>query len=294
MLPNTRPELGSTKLFQAGGRTYTVADAVAWALARRDVDALLEETRDLSEAAEVVEEEPAEESVQKASERFRYEHDLISAGETEEWLVARGLTLTDFGTWLYQRLCLEAGPPLTRSRAGRPASEGETPALLVHLWLSDAMEELSKQYARRIAAGGDQAYARLAAEAVTPESRSRKLAAMNMSLTRIEADTLELSSAAAARETILCVRNDGDALADVARDAGYRAQRIELWGDSTDLLSAREGDVVGPIESDGRYKVYQVVRRQKPSLDDPLISRRIDDAIIGEFFDDLCSRHIAK
>jgi hypothetical protein len=34
--------------------------------------------------------------VQTMSEQFRYEHDLITAEETEQWLEDRGLTLEDF------------------------------------------------------------------------------------------------------------------------------------------------------------------------------------------------------
>jgi hypothetical protein len=141
------------------------------------------------------------------------------------------------------------------------------------------------------------AFDRLVSGATTDDARRRKLASMQLSLVKIDIETLELDSAAAAREAVLCVRDDGARLSEVARDAGYRSERAEVWMDALEdsvhqaILGAAEGEVIGPIECDAHFKVCQVLRKVAPSISDPAVSDRIDDVIIHEFFDDLCARH---
>src|SRR5207237_254564 len=119
------------------------------------------------------------------------------------------------------------------------------------------------------------AFDRLASMALTERARADQLALMQRSLARVEVETLDLDSEAAAREAFLCVRDDGAALSQMALESGYRAQRSQIWLDVLDdavaqrLLSAEEGEVVGPIEIDGRFKVYQVLRKLKPAVTDP-------------------------
>jgi hypothetical protein len=47
--------------------------------------------------------EPDETAVSAAAEQFRYEHDLITAEETEAWLASRTLTLDDFSDYFARR-----------------------------------------------------------------------------------------------------------------------------------------------------------------------------------------------
>src|ERR1700677_3381696 len=48
--------------------------------------------------------EEDEEKVQAMADEFRYDHDLISAEETEEWFATRGLTMDDFHAYVTRRL----------------------------------------------------------------------------------------------------------------------------------------------------------------------------------------------
>jgi hypothetical protein len=350
MLTSPSPELGSTELFLAGGHPYTVDDAIASAIFRGALDGAIEETLALAAAEKQAAEqglEPGEQALQGSSESFRYKHDLISAGETEEWLGSRGLTTDDFSAWLYQRLCKELIVPAKPSSTESTIPDDFPELLRIHLWLSDQMDELAEQLSQRVAAdlemsasgeelstesvlkrflerqrldegtlpdwlaalGRDRswladtlrteaAFERMGSLAVTEETRTRKLSSMQLSLARIEIETLDLQSEAAAREAFLCVRDDGTSLAEVALDAGYRAERAEMWMDMLDdtlghrLLSAAEGEVIGPVQRDGRFKVYQVLRKVRPSVNDPAVARRLDERIVDEFFGDLCSRHI--
>jgi len=340
--------LGPVTLFVAG-RSWTVDDAVAFAAFRGELRPAVAEAIALAAAEEEADEEGLiidDERLQAASEKFRYEHDLISAGETEEWLSTRRMTTEDFGHWLYQRLCREAasaGPPLPRF-PDLPDDFGDL--LRVHLWLSGEMDRISELLARRIAAGreldsGQQteraravidsflereridrralpewlaaigrdegwldeiarleaAYERISSSAISDDTRRRKLAALERSLSTLEFDLLELDSAGAAREALLCVQDDSIPLAEVARDAGFKAVRseacLEDLGPLGERLSAApEGAVVGPIESEGRFRLYHLIRKQKPSLSDPEVLRRIDTMILDELFEGLTARHV--
>lgn len=337
--------LGPATLFHAHGAAVTVDDAVASALFRGELEDAIGETLALAAAEERAGAEGLvldDGALQTSSERFRYEHDLISAGETEGWLDARGMTTADFGRWLYQRLCREASGAVQRSTI-----PDDFPDLLrIHLWLSGEMQVVAKRLRWRIAADcelalrGDpasgaqamqrfidrfqfdqsglsewlavlrrdrpwletaarieSAFDRLVVEALNDDARAAKLKSMQRSLGRVEIETLELDSAAAAREAILCVQDDGASLASVAHDAGYHTDRAENWADDLDpriahrLLGTAEGEVVGPIEQHGRFDVYQVLRKIEPSLADPAVSARVDAAVVDDQFDDLCSRH---
>ncbi|MGZ7079086.1 MAG: peptidylprolyl isomerase [Thermoanaerobaculia bacterium] len=366
-LMNASRELGATALFLAGGRTWTVDDAIAAAMFRGELDPEVAETLALADAedrAEAEGVEPDEAALQASSERFRYEHNLISAGETEEWLEARGLSTADFSGWLYQNLCSdlsknESTPDLPSTegylttktivvaslqiprplRSAQRAPDEEiddlSDLLRVHLWMSDKMEALSTRLSRRVAADlemaqrGEQpatpanvrlpawlgdvrrdrnwfremlrmeaAFDRLSAGAITDEARKRKLGAMQLSLAKIELESLDLDTEPAAREAFLCVHDDGSSISDVARETGSRSERGQFSLDMLDekisqrLFNAREGEVIGPIESGGRFKIYQVLRKLEPSVEDPGVVRRIDEAIVDEFFDGLCARHV--
>ena len=338
------PELGSVELFVAGSESFTVDDAIASALFRGALDDAIEETLALATAEDGLEDgvEPAAADLQAASEKVRYEHDLISAGETEEWLAERGLTTADFGTWLYQRLCRDLAPP----GAADDIPEDLPDLLRSHLWLSGRMDDISEGLRCRVAAGREisgaidtanvkaqflerhgldeagvtewlssierdrawldetlrreAAFAELSTAAASDDARMRKLGTMAMALARIEMDTLALGSEAAAKEAVLCVHDDGLSLSEVAFETGYRAERTMFWMDEVEdriahrLLPAAEGDVIGPIERSGRFEVLQVLRKLKPSLTDPAVTRRVDKVIVTEFFDELCARHIHK
>jgi hypothetical protein len=349
-LMNASRELGSTALFLARGVPYTVDDAIAAAIFRGTLEQTVADTIALAAAGERAEAEgvaPDSDALQAASESFRYEHNLISAGETEEWLETRGMGTADFSGWLYEKLCAEALSGVAAGATPGDALDDLSDLLRVHLWMSGEMDEISSQLSRRIAADlamsergeplatapvmqrflqshhlderglpewlsamrrdrawltemvrMEAAFDRLSTDAITPEARARKLASMQLSLARVEIESLELDTEAAAREAFLCVHDDGSSLSDVAAETGYRSERTEVSGDALDekigqrLLNAREGDVVGPIASDGRFKVYQVLRKFEPTIADRAVADRIDAVILDELFDDLCARHI--
>jgi hypothetical protein len=86
---------------------YRARDAVDAAFIRGELDSFWAEFLQriaFEKRAEELEMELNEDALDSAAEAFRYEHDLITAEETEQWLAARGLTLGDFGDY-FARKC---------------------------------------------------------------------------------------------------------------------------------------------------------------------------------------------
>jgi hypothetical protein len=147
-----RPALGAAVLFHAGEKAYTVDDIVAFAMFTGMLDAAIDDTLRLAAAEERAAEvgfEPGDDALQESSEAFRYEHDLISAGETEQWLESRGMTLDDFTDYLYQRSCAEKFPDTEEVSPPDDLSD----LLRVNLWMTDRLADLATALRRRVASG---------------------------------------------------------------------------------------------------------------------------------------------
>ena len=82
-----------------GDQEYTARDAIDAALFRGEVDSKWNEFLRCVESEKRVDEldlDVDDDAIATAAEAFRYDHDLITAEETEAWLANRGLTLDDF------------------------------------------------------------------------------------------------------------------------------------------------------------------------------------------------------
>lgn len=338
--------LSDIVLFVADGRSWTVDDAIAASIFRSDLEGAIRETLELAgaeELAEDLEREPETDDLQAFSDRFRYDRDLISAGETEEWIRARGLTTDDFTGWMAARVCRNELPEAS------PAEDLEDlhHRLHVHLWMSDRMDAIDAALQRRVAsrlelteknetveitraranflvrhslneAGVDEwldragrgrewldemlrleaAHEAIRDRALTTEARQRQLHALGTALERIAIRTLDFDSEAAAREAVLCVREDGSTLADVAKESGFVSEETEVWLEGVEpglaqrLFCAEEGEALDPVAVGDGLRVFQVIRKIEPSLSDPAVLQKVDEVIMDQTFAALCSRHI--
>ena len=94
-----------------GSREYMPRDAIDAALFRSELDAKWREFLHCVEAerrADELDMELDDSAIADAAEAFRYEHDLITAEETEAFLANRGLTLDDFTDYFTRRYCADA------------------------------------------------------------------------------------------------------------------------------------------------------------------------------------------
>jgi len=87
-------------VFTCGDSSYTDQDVIDAAFFRGELDSIW---RDLLRGVECESQsgdaEMDDTIIDSAVEKFRYDHDLITAEETEQWLEARGLTMDDFGEY---------------------------------------------------------------------------------------------------------------------------------------------------------------------------------------------------
>lgn len=268
--------VGERPVFSAGERTYAWLDVVQAAEARGEVAAL---EQDLAAgAAALARVELAASDVDAAGTEFRRKLGLLAADEMEAWLSHWEITAGDWMGFLRRQLARELAPGAAGGEQG------------VALWpeavCSGALSSWAWELAGRAAAGGEHddpdAYDELVRRANTPEARAKALEAKQMDWLRVECDLLELPIEGMAREAALCVREDGLTLDEVAGRAGIQvAERAFLLMDAPTeladpLLSARPGDLVGPVSSGDAFYVALVRDKRAPALDDPAIGELLD------------------
>jgi hypothetical protein len=217
---------------------------------------------------------PPEETVGLDAEtRFRYDRNLVAAEEMEAWLERWDLTVSEWRDYLRGTI-----------------AEGDRGKWIAAV-CSGALERAAQDLAARAAASDatgdadlDGGYDRFLAGAVTPEALQSVLEARKADWIRVDCRTLVLPSQAAGREAALCIRDDGMALAEVAEQAGVEMREHSLYlEDAADelgkaLLSAHTGELLGPVPLADRYALVLVDDKVEPSLDDPEILRRVQEA----------------
>lgn len=112
--------------------------------------------------------------------------------------------------------------------------------------------------------------------------------------TRVVVDDVVVGTASAAREVMLCVRDDGLTLAEVAARAGTSVSHHECTaaeagsGVAPLLLAATIGVPLGPVADGERWKVLVLRARHVPDDADPEVWARATDAVVA----DRLSRHL--
>jgi len=103
---------------------------------------------------------------------------------------------------------------------------------------------------------------------------------------RIELDSVAFASESAAREALLCVREDGLSLYDVAALARRAVCRTTVTLDDLPLdrrerfISAEPGSVLGPLEAPAAFEVAKLISRTPPAMSDPVIASRAREQLV--------------
>lgn len=99
--PDNQPVVQErTPVFSGGEVSYYDKDVIDAALFRGELEPHWQKLlRTIECENQAGESEIEDGALDTAAEEFRYNHDLITAEETEHWLEARGLTLEDFGSY---------------------------------------------------------------------------------------------------------------------------------------------------------------------------------------------------
>ena len=140
-----------------GTHEYTARDAIDGAIFRGELEAkwqtfLIHVAAE--DRADELEIDLDESVISAAAEEFRYDHDLITAEETEAWLANRGLTLDDFSDYFARQYCVGAlNDGFSPEHIEYASADPELREVFVaELILSGALDEMTTKLMWRLAA----------------------------------------------------------------------------------------------------------------------------------------------
>jgi hypothetical protein len=148
-------------IFSRGERQFTAGEIIDCAVLRGEIDPLWDEFVRIGECDRLASEqglEPDESAVDAAAIAFRYQHDLITAEETERWLESRGVSLGEFGEYFARKYWDRTYSGATQVPASTYQAAGaeEKDLFLVDLILSGSLDQMAERLSYRIAAQADE------------------------------------------------------------------------------------------------------------------------------------------
>lgn len=344
--------IDSKVIFLCGERAYDVRDLLDAALFRGELEPAWKEFLRLTAAeqkADAEELEVPDDAIDTAAQQFRYQRDLITAEETEQWLAERDLTLSDFSAHFVRHYWGEKWDDIEPAALDYFSAPNELRDLLIReLILSGELDGIAQRLSQRVAArcaaeehpasteqiaqerarffersGLDQDQLAgwldrlgrdaewfdqaLAMEAIqrrdcgallSRQTLEREIAALRLPLTRFEVETVELDSLDAAREALLCVREDGMSMEEIATEGRYPYRRPEPLLEEIPeelqqkFLSVHPGEILEPIAHGDGFHLCRVIGKEEPKVDDPFVLERAENRILDRHFEDLLTRHI--
>jgi hypothetical protein len=348
-MASTAPALKQERIvFACAGTEYAVRDVIDAAHFRGEIDRPWRELLRRIGAEEKARELGAEiesSAVDDAAVAFRYQYDLITAEETEAWLEARALNLSDFSDHFAREYWgktfgSRVAPDDVRFTS---ASIDQRELLATELVLSGEFDRMATRLAWRVASlegnapvvseseaaamtgalpsnlaaraewlhaiGRDEAwleemvafeaiYRSRCAKLLTREACDRELSSLRLPLTRLEVEVIELESRNAANEALMCVRDDGMSMEDVAREGRYPYRRSELVLEEIapelqqKYLSLTPGSMLEPTGHADGFVLSRLLAKHEPSADEAPVRARIEQRILERHFADLTSSRV--
>ena len=339
-------------VFVSGDHSFSVRDLIDAAHFRGEVESVWRDLLRFVAAENQANENDLEiddSAIDAAAEQFRYQHDLITAEETERWLAERGLDLGDFSAYFVRHYWAETANETAGDAIDYLSASAELRALLtIELILFGELERMAGRSSWRIAArqaeGGDRVDPGLLAEEETRflqrtglekeqvkewlgqlgrdeewlqeqiameavylrdsnallsrDARAREISALRLPLTLFEVETIEFDSLDAAREALLCVRQDGMTMEEVAAEGRYPYRHTEILLEDVpeDLqqkfLSATPGAILEPITRGEAVHLCRILGKAEPDVDDPLVKTRAEDRILDRYFCELTAKYV--
>lgn len=342
----------SKVIFTSKSQAFTVRDSIDAADFRGELQPLWQNLLRLVEAEKKAAErdlEIGDSAIDRAAEQFRYEHDLITAEETEHWLEERGLTLSDFSDYFVRHYWGDQADDFEPEPLDYFSAPNELRELLtVELLLCGELERMAKRLSWRVAASRAGENRGVDAEAISEEqerffertgldpaqlshwlgqlgrdadwfremltleasqrrdcdallsrqTREREIAALRLPLTRFEVETIELDSLDAAREALLCARDDGMTMEEVAAEGRYPYRHTDLLLEDVpeDLqqkfLSVLPGEIIEPIARGDGFHLCRILAKAEPDGEAPDVKERAEKRILSRHFEELTAKHI--
>jgi hypothetical protein len=121
----------------------------------------------------------------------------------------------------------------------------------------------------------DAAFELVAAREVTDAAMRARIETSRLDWMRVSIERLAFAQASMAREAVLCCRQDGLTIGELAADINRRLDREDVLLETCDpdvqaaVLSAPSGQVIGPLQVGDMHHVLVVRNKQVPVLEDP-------------------------
>jgi hypothetical protein len=299
--------------FRLDGASYRLADALLRAAVAGEWTAIEADLRHgVACELRAEDEDPpvTDEEVAAALRAYRYDRDLISADEAQAWLSAWDLSAGEWRDAIVRRLLRERW---SAASCAAPDDESLADAAWADLVCSGTLETLVARLAERLAVSGtgaavppsrstepvlpgwlgitetrddpavrrleliEREYVARRAHDISAERVTAAIAAHAFEWTYVEATQLAFPVEAMAAEAALRVREDGESLADVARDLDRPVERWQGFLDAADgtlkprLSAAAAGELQGPYHDDRGYVLLQVTARRAPHAGDAAV-----------------------
>jgi hypothetical protein len=131
------------------------------------------------------------------------------------------------------------------------------------------------------------AWRRFAALVAPPDALRGLIASRRLEWVRVATVSVVAPDEDVAREIVLCVKEDGRPIDEVAAEAGLSAEATELWLEDVEealrdaLIGAQAGEVLGPLAWKEGHLVLTVGDKRMPSDDDAAVRARAEHALLA-------------
>ena len=135
-------------------------------------------------------------------------------------------------------------------------------------------------------AEADHAFEVFRSRVLTPAAIETAIAGRRLDWMRLDVGTARFGTEAAAREAACCVREDGSALGEIAREAGvaFTESRVLLAEAPvtlrSHLLGAEPGDLLGPLADEGGQLLVEVRAKTSPEASQPEVRQRAETQVL--------------
>lgn len=149
-----------------------------------------------------------------------------------------------------------------------------------------------------VLADADRRYQAFGASAVTPSLLAEHVGSRQLDWTRFECRGLGFRTADGASEAMLCLREDGLALEELARQANSEVRQTSFFLEELDaavhdrFVGARPGDLIGPLRQNGEYLLYEILGKTLPSPSDPVVRVRAQEGVLKRAIAHQVANHV--
>jgi hypothetical protein len=245
------------------------------------------------------------EEIDQAASDFRYSKDLISAEDMEAWLENRRMSTEEWIEYIERQLLLNKyQDQIEEIVIEFPVNDEDVKGLIFvegicsglfrkiskrlagYAAVSDAMQPEEEKSVRPDFKKMETFFELYRSRIVTPEAIEQNIQSHIMDWTRFDLQCIYFPDEQMIREAILCVREDGSSLPEIAAQTKARYSEESLYLEDLEpairdsLPGSQIGDLLGPFPSEEGFVLYCVIQKIIPSVDDESLRTRAMENVL--------------